>query len=94
MPIRTARIIGAFARDSTPIGKFFFRFSFRAKSKECKRTRKRRGRLIEPELAHRIQRDKVLAFFDLFVANRPGARARLLADNHADGGLELEHRNF
>ena len=50
--------------------------------------------LIDPELAHRIQREKVLAFFDLFVANKPGARARLLSDNHADDGLELEHRNF
>ena len=51
-------------------------------------------RLIDAELAHRIQREKVLAFFDLFVANRQHARARLLSDNYADDGLELEHRNF
>jgi len=30
-------------------------------------------RLAEPALAHRIQQEKLLAFFDLFVASRPGA---------------------
>ena len=51
-------------------------------------------RLAEPELAHAIQREKVLAFFDLFVAARPGARGRLLENRFEDAGFALEHRNF
>ncbi len=51
-------------------------------------------RLAEPELAHRIQREKVLAFFDLFVRKRSRARGRLLSDNYESAGLLLEHRNF
>ena len=51
-------------------------------------------RLNDPELAHRIQREKVLAFFDLFVGNRPGARRSLLANDYENAGFELEHRNF
>ena len=51
-------------------------------------------RLVDGQLAHRLQREKLLAFFDLWVADRPGARARLLADDYASAGLVLEHRNF
>ena len=51
-------------------------------------------RLAGPELAHRIQREKVLAFFDLFVAGRPGARGSLLDNGFESAGFVLEHRNF
>ena len=51
-------------------------------------------RLVDGQLAHRVQREKLLAFFDLWVADRPGARARLVAGEYADAGLLLEHRNF
>ena len=51
-------------------------------------------RLADPELAHRIQREKILAFFDLFVGKRPGARGSLLANDFANAGFVLEHRGF
>lgn len=51
-------------------------------------------RLVEPGLAHRIQRERVLAFFDVFVREDPQARARLIANDYEDAGLVVEHRNF
>ena len=51
-------------------------------------------RLADPELAHRIQRDKILAFFDHFVGKRPDARDSLLANDFANEGFVLEHRGF
>ena len=51
-------------------------------------------RLADPELAHRIQREKILAFFDLFVAGKPGARDGLLADRFENAGFVLEYRGF
>ena len=51
-------------------------------------------RLTAPELAHRIQREKILAFFDLFVGNRPGARDSLLDNEFESAGFVLEHRGF
>ena len=55
---------------------------------------KRDYTLIAPALAHQMQRDKVLAFFDLFVAEKEDARPRLLSETYAKDGLSLEHRNF
>lgn len=51
-------------------------------------------RRVEPGLAHRIQADKVLAFFDLFVREDSAARERLVANDFESAGLALEHRNF
>ncbi|MCY4563893.1 MAG: acetylhydrolase [Gammaproteobacteria bacterium] len=51
-------------------------------------------RLTDPDLAHRIQREKILAFFDLFVGNRPGARDSLLANDFETEDFVLEHRGF
>lgn len=51
-------------------------------------------RLTEPEVAHRIQREKILAFFDVFVAGKPGARNSLLSDEFESAGFVLEYRGI
>ncbi len=51
-------------------------------------------RLVEAGLAHRIQRELALAFFDLMIRQDPSARPRLLDGRHKAAGLTLEHRNF
>ena len=50
--------------------------------------------LISASLAHRIQRDKALAFFDLTIRGDEAARARLLDQSWRDSGLILEARNL
>ena len=50
--------------------------------------------LVDAGLAHRIQRDKALAFFDLTIRQDPTARDRLIDDRFAAAGLRLEWRNL
>ncbi len=50
--------------------------------------------LVDPELAHRIQRAKVLQFFDLFVRGDAAARARLIDNPFRQDGFALEARNL
>lgn len=51
-------------------------------------------RLVDAVLAHRIQQELALAFFDLMIRRDPNARSRLLDGRHKAAGLTLEHRNF
>jgi dienelactone hydrolase len=51
-------------------------------------------KLIDPTVAHRIQREKALAFFDLTLRGDTAARKALLDDGYADQGLTLEARNM
>ena len=50
--------------------------------------------LVDPQLAHRIQLDKALAFFDLTIRQDPAARDRLIDDRYEADGLRLEWRNL
>ncbi len=50
--------------------------------------------LVDVQLAHRIQRDKALAFFDLTIRQDPSARQRLIDDRYESDGLALEWRNL
>lgn len=50
--------------------------------------------MVDVELAHQIQKEKALAFFDLTVRGDDSAKARLLDDRFADQGLTLEARNL
>ena len=50
--------------------------------------------LVDAGLAHRIQQDKALAFFDLAIRQDPTARDRLIDDRFEAAGLQLEWRNF
>lgn len=50
--------------------------------------------LIDVTLAHNIQRDKALAFFDLTIRGDESARARVLDQAWQDSGLILEARNL
>ena len=50
-------------------------------------------KLIEPALAHRMQQEKALAFFDLTIRQDKKARDALLDDAYADQGLAIEPRN-
>ena len=50
--------------------------------------------LVEVRLAHRIQRELALAFFDLMLKQDRTARTRLLNNRYQAAGLTLEHRNF
>ncbi|MCY3639575.1 MAG: acetylhydrolase, partial [Gammaproteobacteria bacterium] len=50
--------------------------------------------LVDVQLAHRIQRDKALAFFDLTIRQDPSARERLTDGRYEGEGLELEWRNL
>ncbi len=50
--------------------------------------------LIAPGIAHRMQRELALEFFDLTVRGDESARAKLADNPYADQGLALELRNF
>lgn len=50
--------------------------------------------LVDVHLAHQIQRDKALAFFDLTIRQDPEARQRLLDQRYEGQGLMLEGRNL
>jgi len=50
--------------------------------------------LVDPEIAHRMQRVKALQFFDLFIRGDSTARSRLLDNRFAEDGLILEARNL
>ena len=50
--------------------------------------------LVDAQLAHQIQQDKALAFFDLTIRQDPTARARLIDNGHETDGLHLEWRNL
>lgn len=50
--------------------------------------------LIAPALAHQMQKEKALAFFDLTIRQDQSARARVLDQKYSDQGLTLEARNF
>ena len=49
---------------------------------------------IAPAKAHRIQKEKTLAFFDLTIRHDASARARLMDQGFEADGLTLEFRNF
>lgn len=50
--------------------------------------------LIEPALAHRIQSEKALAFFDYFVKGDETSKGRLVSNRYVESGLHWEHRNL
>jgi dienelactone hydrolase len=50
--------------------------------------------LVTPALAHRMQKELALAFFDLTIREDATAKARLLENRHESHGLALESRNF
>ena len=50
--------------------------------------------LIAPELAQRMQREKALAFFDLYIRGDESARERVLDQSWRQSGLILESRNL
>lgn len=50
--------------------------------------------LVDAQLAHQIQRDKALAFFDLTIRQDPTARERLTDGRYERDGLDLEWRNL
>ena len=50
--------------------------------------------LISSNLAHRIQQEKALDFFDYFLKGSKGAKAKLLSNSYADAGLRWDNRNF
>ncbi len=50
--------------------------------------------LVSPALAHQIQRDKALAFFDLTLREQADAVQRLMDPGYAAAGLTLEGRNL
>lgn len=51
-------------------------------------------KLVESQLAHRIQKEKVLQFFDAMIRDDDAARSRLLANGFTEQGFILEARNF
>lgn len=50
--------------------------------------------LVDVKVAHQIQKEKALAFFDLTVRGDASAKARLMSDQFANQGLTLEARNL
>jgi predicted dienelactone hydrolase len=50
--------------------------------------------LIAPSIAHQMQKELALAFFDLTIREDESARARLLENRYQAEGLTLESRNF
>lgn len=50
--------------------------------------------LVDPKLAHRMQRELALDFFDLTIRKDAGALERLGTNDYADQGLTIELRNF
>lgn len=51
-------------------------------------------KLIDPVLAHQMQKEKALAFFDLTIRQDASAQDALLDDSYASQGLTLEARNM
>ena len=51
-------------------------------------------RLVSPTVAHRVQRELALAFFDVTIRSQSSTRQRLLDNPWAGDGLTLESRNF
>jgi dienelactone hydrolase len=50
--------------------------------------------LVTPNLAHQMQKELALAFFDVTIRDDDGALQRLQKNNYESQGLELELRNF
>ncbi|MDA0680171.1 MAG: acetylhydrolase [Proteobacteria bacterium] len=50
--------------------------------------------LISPGIAHQMQKELALAFFDLTIREDESARNRLLENRYQNEGLTLESRNF
>jgi len=50
--------------------------------------------LISPNLAHEMQQELALAFFDVTIRADASAKERLLSNRYRDQGLILESRNF
>ncbi len=50
--------------------------------------------LVEPAMAHQLQKELALAFFDLTIREDAAAKARLLENRYQPEGLTLESRNF
>lgn len=50
--------------------------------------------LFNTQLAHTMQKELALAFFDTTIRRLPDARARLLDNGYGENGLQLELRNF
>ena len=50
--------------------------------------------LIPPTIAHQMQKEKALAFFDLTIRQDASAKDALLDDSYASQGLTLEARNM
>lgn len=50
--------------------------------------------LFDTQLAHTMQKELALAFFDTTIRKLPDARARLLDNDYGEKGLRLEFRNF
>ena len=50
--------------------------------------------LIAPALAHKMQKELALDFFDLTIREDESARVRLLDSRYTAEGLTLESRNF
>jgi len=50
--------------------------------------------LVTPSLAHQMQKELALAFFDLTIREDQAAKARLSDNRYAGQGLALESRNF
>ena len=50
--------------------------------------------LVTPALAHQMQKELALAFFDLTIREDGEAQTRLLDNRYANQGLTLESRNF
>ncbi len=51
-------------------------------------------KLIAPAIAHKMQQELALAFFDLTMKQDQSARQRLLDNRHESYGLTLESRNL
>ena len=50
--------------------------------------------LVKPALAHQLQKELALAFFDLTIREDAAAKPRLLENRYQPEGLTLESRNF
>jgi len=50
--------------------------------------------LIDTNLAHKIQKEKALAFFDYFVKGDESSKASLESNEYSDRGLQWDYRNF
>jgi len=50
--------------------------------------------LVDSSLAHRIQQEKALEFFDYFLKGSQEAKTKLLSNNYAEAGLRWDARNL